>query len=205
MRGWIALLATILLAMMQTASASHRTGESWPDAATVVVRDYTGPELDGYIPIIVANWQTAIGSGALTLVYERKPAKPCSDVRQNDGAISVCSSHEDNEPYPAGVTLLKLDGHTITAAKVHLVARDWTHANHPDAGYWWHPMGCHEMGHALGLGHRYTETDSCLGTQMQQPGSHDVEAMKQEYGGHNGYAADPALLPCCPRVTLVTT
>lgn len=191
----LVLLLSAPLALL--ASANHRGNDAWK-RTTVTVYDYSQAELDGYVATIVANWNAALGGG-LELVYERRPAKPCGDVDPVRGAMVVCS-RAHHEQYPAGVTWIWTnDEHEITKTKTVLVATG-THGS--GTAYWWHPMGCHELGHALGLNHWYTETDSCMGTQMQTPGSHDAEALQRMYGGDGGAVADPPQV-CCDELELV--
>lgn len=194
-------LLLLLLAAAITAfpvSANHRGNDRW-DAKRVTVYDYTQPVLDGYIQTVVRNWNLALGGG-LRLVYQREDATNCPSVDPIKGAMVVCSRAEW-DAYPAGITYLwvNTDKHTIIKTKTILVATG-THGS--GTSYWSHPLGCHELGHALGLNHWYTETDSCLGTQMQTPGSHDAEALQRMYGGDGGYVADPPQM-CCEELEIV--
>ena len=199
----LTLLALTLLA--PSALASHDTNKPWRKS-TVTVEDWTSARAGTYARTVVANWQAALGTG-LTLHYERKDHREnCEGVAWQQGVIRICDyTPEAAEAAGAGVgkTNLKYDWNSrqkewrITGAKVMLVANSFQGGS--GSAYWWHPLGCHEMGHALGLNHWYVEDQSCMGTQMQTPGPHDLTALKRMYGGRGHVIADPPQM-CCDEL-----
>lgn len=212
------LVFVVMLALLPSmTSASHMSHLHWGDGKSITVRDYTNSDLDGYVEIITRNWQAALGTGGLTLTYEREAATPCADIVRLNGSIDVCSAKSDEavggDTAGTGITDIHCatsnnctggDGSDkrIVYARVYLVSNDWTGPPNT-VGYWWHPLGCHEMGHALGLNHYYTdysEHHTCMGTQGQSPGDHDVASMKNQYGGRGGVSV---FQTCCEQVRLV--
>lgn len=207
MRRRLVLLTALIALLPLAATASHATKRGWP-RENVPVYDYTAAGLAGYVEIVVANWNAAAGGG-ITLNYVRRDQREgCPNVKPIDNAIVVCSYRRDAgfDQYPAGVTFLRYrpDGPNkgdILSAKVVLVADAWD-TNGSDSGYWWHPMGCHEMGHALGLNHSYDNATTCMEVRRQVPGSHDAEALRKMYGGNGGWVFPPGE-DCCGPVRRV--
>jgi hypothetical protein len=207
-RAWVGLIAQVMgaLGIGRPSSSAESRAKKRRNKTTrsehdrwqrkhIPVIDYTGPELDGYLPIIVANWNAALGGG-LQLSYQRaEPRADCAGVKRQAGAIVVCNYRTPNEQVGSGETHVFVNGRSaIVAAKVHLVARAWG-TNSEESGYWWHPLGCHEVGHALGLEHDFDESRTCMGTQRQTPGWMDVRRLKTLYGGCGGTVTGPT--PTC--------
>lgn len=203
-RGVLALVARLAAPDAATARGrkkAKRTKSKQPGTdrwrrRTVPVIDYTGPELEGYLPIIVQNWNAALGGG-LRLTYWRAESRvDCAGVAKEIGAIVVCNYRAPTPEISSGETHVFVNDHSaIVAAKVHLVARAWG-TNSEESGYWWHPLGCHEVGHALGLEHDFNESRTCMGTQRQTPGWIDVRRLKALYGGCGGTVTGPTPV-CC--------
>lgn len=180
------LILVLALGVVVPVSAEHGSKDHWAQRL-VVVYDYTQPELDGYLPIIVRNWNLALGDGGLRLRYEDRPSKDCRDVDPIPDAIVVCSA-ATHDTYAAGATWVWVGKrHRISKVKTLLVASTWGTSS-SESGYWWHPMGCHEMGHALGLDHPnpWQDITTCMSTQRQTPGTHDVAELRRMYGGTGG-------------------
>lgn len=217
MKLLLIIVLFVLAFLPISADAMHMSHLHWGSSAAITVRDYTNSNLTGYVEIITRNWQSALGTGGITLTYEREPATPCSQIVRVNKNIDVCSATADepvgDEKAGTGITDIFCatsnqceggDGSDkrIVYARVYLVANDWR-GNPSSIGWWWHPMGCHEMGHALGLNHIYTdysEHHTCMGTQGQSPGDHDVAVLKNQYGGRGGISVFQS---CCDQVRLV--
>jgi hypothetical protein len=208
------LRALLLVALLLGFTPLFVTNATHGDLAwrrdTVVVEDHTSEALGPYVEIITHNWNAALGGG-MRLKYQRHPpVTNCQGVRPVEGRIVVCDYRQADAPPKVGVGVTDTwtcsrdngDNPRLCQAFVRLVADDWRGG--AGTAYWWHPLGCHELGHAIGLDHRYTETDSCLGTQLQTPGSHDAAQLKRMYGGNGGVVADPPMLCCGPVETVQT-
>ena len=201
----ILVLVALLLGVGVPLLGSATHGDLAWRRDVVVVEDHTSEALGPYVEIITHNWNAALGGG-LVLKYQRHPpVTNCQGVKPVEGRIVVCDYRQADAPAKVGVGVTDLwwcsrdngDNKRLCQAFVRLVADDWRGGS--GTAYWWHPLGCHELGHAIGLDHRYTETDSCLGTQMQTPGSHDAVQLKRMYGGNGGEVFDPPIM-CCGEV-----
>lgn len=142
---------------------------------TVPVIDRTY-QMDDYVARKVAEWNVAL-DGRLTLVYQRgESSVDCAGVTQEKGRIVVCNKAEYPE-HPAGFTWVRYDDKTIVSAKTMLAASS------PTSGHYWFPLGCHEIGHALGLKHPDDwGDDTCMGVTHDTPGAVDVENLRRIYG-----------------------
>jgi hypothetical protein len=184
------LLLAIVVGSLGSVAANHSGNARWYKD-TVPVYDYTNLMLNGYVQQKVDQWNAALG-GKLTLRYERVAFHyNCNGVPNKvAGAIIVCNYESGDYPdYPAGVSTITYDktrqGVKITAVKTILVASRYG-TNSGQSGYWWHPMGCHELGHAIGLQHPSEaiggyDYGGCMAVINDAPNAHDQDEVRDLY------------------------
>ncbi len=158
----------------RAASASPR----WM-SPTVTVLDYTPPGMAPSVELMAAHWTAATG-GALTLIYERREERPCSDVRAQAGTIVVCTAPSQLTPF--GEAYVQQQRGRIRSATV------WYYGNGTEAHRDWCLL--HELGHAIGLSHQNDGTVSVMypyALDVTKPLPGDVAAVQALY------ASDPSI------------
>lgn len=179
------LVAALMLAQVSDLRANEAGKARW-NAGTITVYDYTSANLKGYVEQVVAQWNAVLPS-TLQLSYVRAGVHDnCDGVPQRiTGAMVVCNQMSWPE-YPAGATdVLTKKGKNgparITATRTVLVAETYD-TNDPRSGLWGFPLGCHELGHALGLNHPHDwYDDTCMSVYVDLPSASDAAALQTLY------------------------
>ncbi len=189
-RLWHSGLLLVLVAALMLSQAgdlrANEAGKARWNTGTITVYDYTSASLAGYVERVVADWN-AVLPATLQLSYQRAGMyENCEGVPDKiNGAMVVCN--RDSWPdYPAGATdVLTKKGKSgparITATRTVLVAETYG-SQDPRSGMWGFPLGCHEIGHALGLNHPHDWfEDTCMSVYRDSPSASDAAAMQTLY------------------------
>lgn len=159
------------------ARAHSTTADHW-DVPVVVVRDETGDAaLRSHLERSVGEWNRA--TPAVQLRVEAGAGTGCASAA---GEIRVCLTRSDG--YAAETTTTH-DGSHITSATVLVDA--------VRSGRYLEAVVCHELGHALGLGHR-DEGTTCMrpAPTVTTPDQADREAVRAAH------------TPDCSKRSLIT-
>lgn len=196
--GLLLVLTTALMLGQVSDLRANEAGKARWQAGTITVYDYTSANLAGYVERVVAQWNAVLPS-TLQLSYVRAGMHDdCVGVPQKiNGAMVVCNQESWPE-YPAGVTdVLTKKGKNgpaqITATRTVLVAGTYG-TNDSRSGMWGFPLGCHELGHALGLNHPHDwYDDTCMSVYQDAPSASDAAALHTLYEAKGkGVNADKA-------------
>lgn len=176
------LILAAAMAMVWVASASARHDfASWGKGNIAVYSNAAGTVMEPYVQRAIENWEL---SGV------NLDVRPTTDCSRRNGAIVLCVFNA----WPGGgsSTTYRLHGNKLAYALVRVNAYlyenplyegganpyyqgyEWDGTNYIVAGTW---LPCHELGHALGLGHdnvhpsdpAYTEHQGCVNDYVRYP------------------------------------
>ena len=124
---------------------------------------------EGVLPEVMSDWDTRVVALAVTpAAHDRRLRRECPAV---SGAIRICDADYGDRWF--GHTDVILDGDRIVGGSIRI-------NNHFGTGSRYRRFVlCHEMGHALGLGHR-ANGPSCL-NGGQHPDAHDRDMLREIY------------------------
>ncbi len=186
-RGGVLLALAMILMFTQVSDLrANEAGTARWNPGTIAVYDYTSAGLDGYVAQIVAQWN-AVLPATLQLSYQRAEMREnCEGVPDKiNGAMVVCNQVSFPQ-YPAGVTDVQfINGKNgaaqITSTRTILVAETYG-TKDARSGGWGFPLGCHELGHALGLNHPGDwDEDTCMSVYQDTPSAGDAAALHSLY------------------------
>lgn len=179
--------AMTALAPVAPAAAKHSfNGLHWPtDGRGIAVINQAGPQYSDFIAHTVNKWRMASAAhrtarfpqGPIALRYEYGGPGKCMDgYTPPKGEIVVCARNRivKSEPGVVGLAVLRPQGGHIRSAQVYFDPAQ-------PRGLWMTIL-CHEVGHALGLGHREAGTRSCMQTPARasasDPDGHDADHLR---------------------------
>lgn len=184
----LVLLLFTLLVPAAPVVAGHATGQHWPNGQ-IEIHDYTSPFFDFMLVDAVANWDNTSPSLTLTLIDEGEMACPGFTA----GIVVVCSGNYNNPDW-AGRAWYHSSGSHIIDGAIRFDTADF--AGRESDGPWVLHLGCHEVGHMMGLNHQNTSGSCVTDSNLRRyPGDHDVNTMLAVYDGHAEASADTASAP----------
>ena len=151
--------ALVLALAPSTASAHHGRGIRWAAPLLVKVGDCTQ-----------ARWRPAVRAAVAD--WDRTPGLSVRRVRCNRGRFSVRSGYFQRSW--AGLASPRSSGGLIQSIAGVSIENRYSRTS----------IVCHELGHALGLGHWYSPV-SCMypgPSRAGRPRAHDYAALAAQYG-----------------------
>lgn len=139
---------------------------------TIIVYDYTG-RWGSTIEAGVRRWNAGLSQRGFSLSYSRRIATPCESLSQPAYGIAVCDT---SIPHPSGwQAATAYQGVIATREGPQLRGLIQFYRAAPSSSYA-DMMVCHELGHALQLGHVAAGSDSCMTPvpQLVSPSASDI-------------------------------
>lgn len=205
MTRFLLVIATIVLlpvagSEILPAHASHSWSSfHWSRAANPVlveVVDSVSAGWDAHLATGAADWDSALSTVIDTTVVADTTGtkiKPCKPIA---GKVRVCSAAYGRRRWVGLAQVWISSGGHIAKARVKLNDSYFLPIGSMGANAM-HTVACHELGHALGLGHQNGVDSSCLrefvsgADPAKHPNAHDYDELATKYNSHFDTAASP--------------
>jgi hypothetical protein len=181
-RGWSAVAIAVFAVLLPLAAVARSEPYVWPGGKTVVVRDYTSNTFARIVDEEVDAW-SAIMPGGTKLEYSRESVKDCKEIggrKTNSvalGEIWVCST--------AKVGGNGIWGQGFFYTRNGVIVRGYVQIEEggPKSEFERYGNVCHELGHALGLGHMKGGGTCMTANRVRRefPGTKDTAMLVNRY------------------------